>query len=1415
MKTTLLSRSAVAYALCVSLGLLSGSLQAQAPVKPASGLSPNAATLVNAHSSAVAPYTGALTLSIPLYRLQERQVDIPISLNYAATGFKPDEQPGWVGMGWSLEAGGVITRSVQDLPDELTMDSPPLQVPTGLVPRVAGKSSLYKAGLFWMNDWQSLWDNARAGTTPQALLTLAEANDERVANWPNPRGPQEPTASPAIEGLTNVLDTEPDIFTFSFPGGSGKFYLNAKARALGVLAINPCTTLPSNSAQWSVECSRPVKVELITYPSNLPSTEILAPTPFDPISYLLPELKNRSADLYNPRTFFGFIVTADDGVKYTYGASLDASTHPSIEYSKARFTQNSDYWTAVAWHLTRIEYPNEQVVYLNYGVGANNYPAETPAPTGGMWAFTEQLGYSGRTDYFLGTNTTTDPYAIKDNPWDNVDGSIVRPLYLKQIRVAESNTRIEFNREQRAGMPCKPELYPGAQQRICGSPIPCNKFTRDAPVGNGVPGIRYAQLNSITVETEVELATRVVENRIVKRFEFTYSQAPPPPATAGRLQLLTVTEKKPDGSDGLKPYTFSYYANPAGGDLPMAFTGDVDHWGYFNNMTVRKGGALNWNNNIFYDREPLEISPTNLELARMGMMREMVSPLGEKTEFEFEQQYYGAIYDRLSDPTNPIPGRVSNLPGTPMLTLPCVTTGVNLFDKQGVAGGVRLKRIRRTSLSGTASAAQSVSYTYDQPRCAGGLSRSTGILTGEVMYSFTHYNCAVARYLATGPVPVYETGFNSVQSLLPALNGAGAHIGYTTITEHYDDGSTKESWYGNYDYAFNSLHGTKDGYPTQTLGDLTPHGPYRIYNELRGKLAMEKWFSAPVSGSAELVRQRTLTYDYAPLPSNSPVTSGKDVGVESIRISTHQFRGANANDMYWIAEASVYQMPTLSTYLSQEVTTTYEHGQPQDKKRIISYNTKGLVSQELEVSHDPTQTRATEYTYVCDDLTGLFTNSTVNWVKQLYCKNMWNYPLEVINRVNGKVVGGNRSEYNYAVGIRTQSIKLLVDSTLTQYAKWTPNQVLYNDVWNPAPNSGVFPYRFRSEEFVTLGMGVNGRSYKQTLSTRAAGMHNGTIWGYDDWLPIATITNIKNTLSTATQCAVEDFESGVMPFWYSSNGTMPGANIPSISINRTGWNWVASLGAPATAGETYVSPVLTEKSHTGRFALRPPGLVEPVVSSSQRPQSNNPIPSVSNRPNKVPCSPPGGNNPPPPGPGVPPTADIDLIAALKRSVDNLQDPFWCLQAELGFGVSNDEDYTLSFWARRNEKDMDPDVGPLDEGSGFVAAWFAPCRMDPVVALVPMDRKWRFYSFNFSKTDNAEDAKVLLGGNLVILDDIRLTPRDSRVTTYTHKPHVGVTSIIDENNQTVYYEYDDYGRLRAVFDADGNLLQGNQYELSRP
>jgi YD repeat-containing protein len=66
----------------------------------------------------VSHYTGAASVNIPIGQVGGREVSIPIGLSYNSSGHKVNEMAGSVGLGWNLQAGGLITRITRGLPDD-------------------------------------------------------------------------------------------------------------------------------------------------------------------------------------------------------------------------------------------------------------------------------------------------------------------------------------------------------------------------------------------------------------------------------------------------------------------------------------------------------------------------------------------------------------------------------------------------------------------------------------------------------------------------------------------------------------------------------------------------------------------------------------------------------------------------------------------------------------------------------------------------------------------------------------------------------------------------------------------------------------------------------------------------------------------------------------------------------------------------------------------------------------------------------------------------------------------------------------------------------------------------------------------------------------------------------------------------
>ncbi len=132
--------------------------------------SPTAASLGEYGAIPVGKYTGIPSIKVPLYTVKIGELSLPIELSYHAGGIKADEIAGWVGLGWSLNSGGVITRSMVGRPDEAS---------NGYID-VSGDS-------LFLADWQSPTQNLRDKIIDQ--------------DW----------------------DTQPDEFFFNVGGQSGKF----------------------------------------------------------------------------------------------------------------------------------------------------------------------------------------------------------------------------------------------------------------------------------------------------------------------------------------------------------------------------------------------------------------------------------------------------------------------------------------------------------------------------------------------------------------------------------------------------------------------------------------------------------------------------------------------------------------------------------------------------------------------------------------------------------------------------------------------------------------------------------------------------------------------------------------------------------------------------------------------------------------------------------------------------------------------------------------------------------------------------------------------------------------------------------------------------------------------------------------
>lgn len=151
--------------------------------------SPTVSSLIAYADYPVSYYTGIPEISIPLYEIEVDGYKFPISLSYHASGIRVAQEASWVGLGWSLNVGGVISRTLKCYDDFNEYTYPGIFV----------KSGYYTGPEVSNPELSSLYTTTMEGSAVKKVL---------------------------------VVDSEPDVFSFTYPGASGKFLLDKNRGAV-------------------------------------------------------------------------------------------------------------------------------------------------------------------------------------------------------------------------------------------------------------------------------------------------------------------------------------------------------------------------------------------------------------------------------------------------------------------------------------------------------------------------------------------------------------------------------------------------------------------------------------------------------------------------------------------------------------------------------------------------------------------------------------------------------------------------------------------------------------------------------------------------------------------------------------------------------------------------------------------------------------------------------------------------------------------------------------------------------------------------------------------------------------------------------------------------------------------------------
>lgn len=158
---------------------------------------PNAAAIAKHSALTLNKNTGVPNINIPLYAVSSRGLSVPVSLSYSSSGIKVDEIASRAGMGWVLNAGGVVTRTLRGTPDEVN----PRRYPWAAI------------GMNW--------------STYNYFESIAKSTN------------------------FNGYDSEPDLFTFSFNGFSGSFVFDANMQPVQLSHSNCKISYDFSSSDWN------------------------------------------------------------------------------------------------------------------------------------------------------------------------------------------------------------------------------------------------------------------------------------------------------------------------------------------------------------------------------------------------------------------------------------------------------------------------------------------------------------------------------------------------------------------------------------------------------------------------------------------------------------------------------------------------------------------------------------------------------------------------------------------------------------------------------------------------------------------------------------------------------------------------------------------------------------------------------------------------------------------------------------------------------------------------------------------------------------------------------------------------------------------------------------------------------------
>ncbi|MCB9311115.1 MAG: RHS repeat-associated core domain-containing protein [Lewinellaceae bacterium] len=852
-------------------------------------------------------FSGKANIGIPLYSLEANNRTLNVSLSYDASGVNARNHPGWVGQNWSLEAGGIITRSVKGLPDEYGMTN----------------------GSQYSNYNVSYIDVVQDGSFVNPTNTSTVQNLQNLG----------------LNVLQNgyALDFSADIFNFSFLGYSGSFFLDW-------------------DGQWKVISNDNIKVDFDIYGGD---------------HYTVPFIENMP-NTNNTKKYQhvikGFTLIDAEGYRYTFGIYDAAGTssptgHNAVDYSLPFFHQYSyvpnlfpyvNEWTATAWHLTKVEDYNYNVIFeLNYE--RDYFTAQIYNTLRVYETFCiDPQGTHHNSGSQLTQNYDQTPQGVLQS---NGYLSAITTIHGEHFSFKRSNAEQKsFEWLDRFADYTQFEYCPYVD---CGNNYPYpflqypGYYSFD-PMGswtNPFNGLKWKKLDSIIYCKNYAYINCNVVNSV--RLEYNN-------VSTERLKLISVhlTNDEILTNPNAEHYSYTIdYENFSG--LPEYLTREFDHFGYYDGSPDFRPTYLSdvynfplWEANYYPSRT------SNYNYAKIGQIKALHLPTGGRIEYDFELHSYNSV---MSDNRQ------------------------SIINETGSIGGLRIKEMRTYDANST-NYAERKRYKYVENYQNNG-QISSGILGFKPKYVWTQWNMNTAW--SSSGYGYYES-IVSENNLAELTNLFEPPVTYKEVAVVNEDNSYEI-------FKFISQEELKDQLPYTTL--IPGVSPYMDFTEMgfyRGHLKEHKFYS----DANDLVKQIVNVYDIA------DVLSSNQYGISTDPSVAYVCTPLNLNYAFYGSARKVY---FKKLKLNSSTISDYFGGNPFTTQHNYEYVTYPIDGFQWQFNHKSQTNNSAGDNYSTTKYYS-FDHTSSYGGQQPYLYSLENdYRLvEVASRkhVNNQLVGGHEILFN-------------------------------------------------------------------------------------------------------------------------------------------------------------------------------------------------------------------------------------------------------------------------------------------------------------------------------------------------------------------------------------------------------------------